>query len=220
MIAYNKTRGFTITRFFLSDFRRFIRVPPEETYDKLIRYIYSDTKAKRIHVRKEDVSVTAKLLNEIFGINMNICVIPEKEASTVRFNFRYRNFILFFFACLIPTVALTTVLGTMMLFFGVALLFVLTYMVGHAASHFLDLAIEFLFHLENEYSRRLLAESRRRWKSTPKDLDVLYAKLREKHIKTWGDTYVLKYKIDDYMRKGLTREEAIRKICEDEGVFI
>jgi hypothetical protein len=41
----------------------------------------------------------------------------------------------------------------------------------------------------------------------------------KRHIDTWGNTNVLKYKIEDYQSKGLTYEEAIIRIAEEEGVI-
>jgi len=65
----------------------------------------------------------------------------------------------------------------------------------------------------------MLAESRKRWQADPRSANALYKRLLEKHIKVWGDAHVLEYKISEYVKIGLTREEAIRKTAEEEGIF-
>jgi len=52
----------------------------------------------------------------------------------------------------------------------------------------------------------------------PKDVKKLYDKLVKKYLKTWGNINILEYKISEYIKLGLTREEAIRKTAEEEGI--
>ena len=73
---------------------------------------------------------------------------------------------------------------------------------------------------EKEYARQSLLKERERLRRSGVDVAALYEKLKRKHIETWGDINILKYKIEEYQSAGFTYEEAIIKIAEEEGVTV
>jgi hypothetical protein len=89
---------------------------------------------------------------------------------------------------------------------------------NNSAVSFLDMVNKTLPFVEKEFAHKALLADRERWKAQPQDTDTLYKKLNEKHINTWGDTKILEYKIAEYQTLGLTRNEAIRKAAEEEGI--
>jgi hypothetical protein len=102
---------------------------------------------------------------------------------------------------------------------GLASALILIYYIGHKINSFLIDLNNILLGLESEYTREKMSKDRARWESSPKSVDDLYRRLCEKYVKIWGSTYILEYKIKEYRGQGLTRDEAIRKISEEEGIF-
>jgi len=201
---------------FPSNLRKSIRVPVEQAYGVLSQVLeeISDRKKSggervfRVHISKG------------MGIILRIRLLPEGEFSSLEFNFDYRGFIFIILAALAILIGLSLLLSSFtLLVLGVIVMPILAYRASFTIERFLRDFYDILRGLEIEYSRRKLMEDRARWQRNPKNVDDLYKKLCEKHVKTWGDTYALKYKIEEYQRRGLTRDEAIRKIAEEEGIF-
>ncbi len=51
----------------------------------------------------------------------------------------------------------------------------------------------------------------------PKSSEELYGKLEKAYVKAHGSPSWLEDRINAYMKEGLSREEAIRRVAEDEG---
>lgn len=154
------------------------------------------------------------------GATLKMRVIPEGDVSSLEFEFSYRRLMLTILIALIILIALSVTLSSLIpLLLLLAAIPLLVYKTSLDINEFLRRVGDTLLGLEIEYQRRRLMEDRARWRSDKRNVEDLYRRLREKHIKTWGSTFTLEYKIREYERQGLTRDEAIRKIAEEEGIF-
>jgi len=200
--------------------RKFVRVPSKEVYNSLVYFLQKDLDASDVKSEEGTMRIKAKLKGiKAAGFTINICIFPENEASTIELSFSYRNFFVVAFALLIGAIVLSVALLSFVPFLGIILLFLLAYNLGSASGAFLSSVNDFLLLLERDSDQRLLVESRKRWQADLRKPEDLYERLLDKHIKVWGGAHVLEYKISDYMRMGLTREEAVRKVAEEEGIF-
>jgi len=200
---------------FPSNLRKFIRVPAEQTCEMLSQILEEirDVKTGGERVFKANIGKGV-------GVALKIRLLPEGEASSLEFNFNYRGLVSMILAVLAVSVGLSLSLSSFTpLILSVIGMPILVYRASFVIERFLSDFNNFLQGLEIEYNRRKLVEDRIRWQRNPKDANDLYKKLRKKHIKIWGSTYALEYKINEYQRQGLTRDEAIRKIAEEEGIF-
>ncbi|MEM1607197.1 MAG: hypothetical protein QXS05_04965 [Candidatus Bathyarchaeia archaeon] len=154
------------------------------------------------------------------GVTLKIWVIPEGEVSSLEFDFSYRRLTFTILIALIAFTALSLILSSFVPFLLIlAATPLLIYRISLEVNEFLRKISDTFSGLEVEYYRRKLMEDRARWRSDKRDIVALYRRLCEKHIKMWGSTFTLEYKIREYERQGLTRDEAIRKIAEEEGIF-
>lgn len=200
---------------FPSTFRKFVRIPIEQTYKALSQVLEEVYDEK---LGKEKIFKTN--IGKGVGVTVKIRLLPEGEISSLEFNFDYRGLILIILAVLAASIGLCLLISSFtLLVFNLIAIPVLTYRASFAIERFLSNFNEILRGLEIEYGRRKLMEDRMRWQRSPKNVNDLYKRLCEKYIKIWGDIYALKYKMEEYQSQGLTREEAIRKIAEEEGVF-
>ncbi|MEM1989587.1 MAG: hypothetical protein QW782_02995 [Candidatus Bathyarchaeia archaeon] len=156
-------------------------------------------------------------------------LIPEGEVSSIEFDFSYRRLIFAILALIASLIIVGLSLSSLMPPFLLATLsfvalsiislFIILWM-KEELNEFLKNINEILLALESEYSRRKLMEDKIRWRSASVDAEKLYRELHEKYIKTWGSAFILEYKIREYMdRLGLTRDEAIMKVSEEEGLL-
>lgn len=208
------------SRFFIGNVRKFVRVPSKEVYSSLLYLLEQDLDAS-VESEEETMLITAKLkgIAKVVGFTVHIRVLPESEASTLELSFSYRSFIFVAFALLISMIVLSTALLSMIPLVGIVVLSLLMHNLGSASSEFLRSVSDFLLLLERDRDQKLLAESRKRWQADSRKVDDIYKTLLDRHVKVWGDARVLDYKISEYMRTGLTREEAIRKVADEEGIF-
>lgn len=149
----------------------------------------------------------------------SVRVFAEDSVCTLKFNLSYRRIQYASLAVLIAVFGLSLVYNTFVPLVGAVLLLPLAYRASSNAWRFLNSVNEFLPHLESEHEHMAIAEARRRWQAEPKDTEALHRRLCEKHVKTWGNTHALEYKLAEYVRMGLTREESIRKTADEEGIF-
>jgi len=204
---------------FPSRSRKYVRLGAKEAYESIVFLLRENLKADMMEGKQtEPLSVKAKMGGAL-GVAVEVRVFPEGGVSALELSFSYRNLLLSSFFVFTAVIAVSLVLQTAIPLVGLALVPVLGYRMNSSARSFLDALNEALPHLERESARRALNEDRKRWQLEPKDADGLYRRLREKHTKTWGNTNVLEYKIAEYERQGLTRDEAIRKTAEEEGIY-
>jgi len=203
---------------FPSRSQRFVHLSPEQTYRSVI-HTARETLHAEIVGREEAETLSAKArLAGALGVSVNIRVFPEGAESTLELSFSYKGFLFAVVALLVAVVGVSMIGQTAVPGIGVALILPLAYRANSAAWRFLDAVNETLPHLEREHARKTLMEDRERWRLEPKDIEDLHRRLREKHIKTWGNTNILDYKLAEYQEQGLTRNEAIRKTAEEEGI--
>jgi len=165
----------------------------------------------------EASSFRAKMAGAV-GATLIVKIVSEGEVSVLDFRFSYGKFLLGAAAVFVAVICLSLLLGSLLPLLGSLLILVLAYNVNFAVLKFLNVLNETLPYLEREYARRALTEDRKRWQERPEDTEELYTRLREKHVKTWGNVNVLEYKITEYQTQGLTRNEAIRRAAEEEGI--
>ena len=203
---------------FPSRTRKYVRLSPIQAYESMIYLLRENVKADRIEGNEEQTpSIKARLGGPI-GVVVSFRVFSEGDVSTLDFSFSYRNFLFASFAVLVAVIALSLTLWTPIPGVGSVIILPLAYKANSSVRRLLSAVNETLPYIEQEYARRALMEDRKRWESEPKDTEELFRKLSEKHMRAWGNTNVLWYKINEYQRQGLKYDEAIRKIAEEEGV--
>jgi hypothetical protein len=198
---------------FPSRFQRFIRAPAgwlSEALSQVLSETYKGAGEERFF--KADIGKWT-------GVTLRIRLIPEGDASILDFIFVYRGLVLVILASLLIFIGLGILFSSMIPLIGLAIIPIMFYRAGFEIGNFLSNFNNILLGLEIEYSRKKIMEDRVRWQLNPKDIDDLYRRLCSKYIKVWGSTYALEYKISEYQKQGLTRDEAIRKISEEEGIF-
>jgi len=200
--------------------RRFIRVPCDEVYSSLVYFLEKDLNMGYVDREEETMIITTRLGKiRAIGLVTQVRVFAENEASTVELGFSYRSFFMAALAVLIAVIVASIAMFSIMPFLGLIIPVLLLFDLGKASGTFLNSVNDFLSVLERNREKTLLAESRRRWQADPRKTNEIYNKLLEKHVKTWGDGHVLEYKVSEYMKTGLTHEESIRRIAEEEGIF-
>ncbi len=199
---------------FPSRLRRFVRVPADYIYENLPRFL------SNMHEEESDgLKFFRANISGGVGAKIRVYVLPEGEVSLLDLRFDYRSLVLILIPLLIILVGLSLALSSIFPLFGVLLILLLIYRAGSAVENLLNDLSNILLGFEIEYARKKLMEERARWQQNPKDVSELYRRLCEKHIKTWGNTYALEYKINECQKEGLTREESIRRVAEQEGIF-
>jgi len=203
---------------FPSKSRKFVHLDAEQAFESLLYILREDFGAKNITtVKAETLSIRGRV-GGIFGVTVKVQVLPEGGVSALDFSFSYRNLLWLILIILAVALGLSSMLSTAITTVLLALILPPGYRTNATVRRFLDTVNEALPHLERESARKALIEDRKRWQMEPKDTEDLYRRLQEKHIKTWGNTKVLEYKIAEYESQGLTRNEAIRKASEEEGI--
>ena len=206
------------TLVFPSRTRKYVRLTPEQAYGSMLHLMRENMKAEIIEGSKAEApSFKAKLGGKI-GATASLRVISEGDVSTLEFSFSYRNAVYASLVVLAAVIGLSLVFWTPIPGVGSAIVLLFAFRANSAVVRFLDTMNEALPHIEREYARRALVEDRKRWESEPRDTEELFRRLSEKHLKTWGNTNVLWYKINEYQRQGLIYNEAVRKIAEEEGI--
>ncbi|MBS7634525.1 hypothetical protein KEJ34_03375 [Candidatus Bathyarchaeota archaeon] len=199
---------------FPSRLRRFVRVPADYIHENLPRFL------SNVHEEESDGSKFFRAnISGGIGAKLRVYVLPEGEVSSMDLRFDYRGLALILILLLVILIGLSLALSSITPLFGVLLILLLIYKVNFAVENLLNDLSNILLGFEIEYARKRLMEERARWQQNPKDVSELYRRLCEKHIKTWGNTYALEYKINEYQKEGLTKEESIRKVAEQEGIF-
>jgi len=200
---------------FPSVLQKFIRVPTKQVYEALSQFL------EEICNERSGGEKTFKAnIGKGVGVALKIQLLPEGEISLLMLKFDYRGLILIILASLAISIGLSLLTSSFIpLFLGVMFMPIFAYRTSFAIERFLNEFNKILRGLEIEYARRKLMEDRAKWQRNPKNINDLYKKLCKIHIKTWGNIYTLEYKIKEYQRQGLTRNEAIRKIAEEEGIF-
>ena len=203
---------------FPSRTRKYVRLTPEQAYESIFHLLRENVKADSIESSKEQTPSIKARLGGAIGVAVNIGIFSEGDVSTLLFDFSYRNLLFTSFALIVAVIALCLAFWTPIPGVGSAIVLPLAYKANLSVRRFLDVVNEALPYIEREYARRALAEDRKRWKLEPKDTEELFKKLSEKHMRTWGNTNVLWYKINEYQRQGLIYNEAVRRIAEEEGI--
>jgi hypothetical protein len=203
---------------FPSRTRKYVRLPVQQAYESVNSLVSEVSGSKTLESGKEARLVT-KIRLGVLGATVTIRVFPEGEVSALDLVFSYRRAIYAALAvCVIVILLGLSVFRSMYTILGFALVLPLIYSANSSAVEFLDLVNRTLPLIEKQFAYRALMADRERWKAQPKDTEALYRRLGEKHAKTWGTTRVLDYKIAEYQTQGLTRNEAIRKAAEEEGM--
>lgn len=204
---------------FPSRSRRFIRVTAKQAYESLVPFIESDLGAVKTQSEGDESSFIGARVGGAFGVAVNVRISAEDGTCALELGFRYGRSQFMVFIILVAAFGLSLFYGTLIPLAGIVLILPIAYKANSSAQRFLAGVNEFLPHLEAEYARLALEEERRRWQEQPKDTTALYRRLCDKHVKVWGDTHALEYKLKEYENRGLTREEAIRKTADEEGIF-
>jgi len=204
---------------FPSKLRKFVRLAPNQAYLSMVHLMRENLGTLNVEGEEEEKLIIRAKIGGALGVAVNMQVFPEGDASTLEFSFGYRNILFISVIALIALTGCSLIFGTPVPMLGAVLILPLAYKANFAVMSFLGAVNEALPHLEQEYARLALMEDRKRWQLESKDTEALYRRLREKHIKTWGNTNVLEYKIAEYERQGLTHNEAIRKTAEEEGIY-
>jgi len=206
-------------RWFPSRIQKFVRLTSKQAYESLLYLTGRKIGAENFQSETEEKPYVEAKIGGAIGAVVSIRILPEDGACTLVFSFSYEVPLVTILAVLAAVVALSLILNTVVPMVGLIIVLPLILWVNAGVSRFLDTVNETLPRLEEEYAHMALMEARKRWQREPKDTEALYRKLCKKHVKTWGKTYALDYKIAEYEKQGLTREEAVRKTADEEGIF-
>ena len=204
---------------FPSSRRRYVRIPPEPLFRYIIHLLREDLGLKDADIQKKGGLTLEINLGGKLGANLKAWITSEGEISVLHLHFRYGRFLLLASIIFLAAVALSISLGTFLPMLLVTALFPMAYNANLEALRFLDVLNETMPFLEREYNRLSLLRGRDRWRKYKEKSKELYDKLCKRHVSIWGDVNVLKYKIEEYQSLGLTYEEAIIKIAEEEGLL-
>lgn len=197
-----------------SRFQKFIRVPAGHVCE-VLRQTLTDVEERG----EGEWRIFQAIVEGGIGAKVNVCIMPEGELSSLNIKFSYQKPFLILIMFLIVFIGLSITVSPFLLIVGIMVIMALAYKIDSAVKRLLNSLNETLNGLEIEYIREKLREERLRWQQSPKNISELYRRLCEKHVKIWGNTFILEYKIRELQKTGLTREEAIRKIAEEEGIF-
>jgi hypothetical protein len=204
---------------FPSRIRKYVQLTGPQAHES-IKGLVNEVSGSKILSSNQGETLTTKMrLDGIFGASVTVNVISEGDVSALDIIYSYRRAmsIAFIVGTIIISLGLLVFRNTLTVV-GFALVIPLIFHANNSAVNFLDVLNKTLPFIEKEVAQKALSADRERWKAQPKDTEDLYRRLSEKHIKTWGNTKVLEYKIAEYKIQGLIRDEAIRKAAEEEGV--
>lgn len=210
---------FMLPPMFPSSRRRYVRAPPRYVYEYILHILREEIGVNEEEIKPLDRSTLKISLGGRIGVGLTVEISQEGEISLLSLRFRYRRILLSAALLLIAAVGLSLLFGSPLVLLIAAAILPIAYHASLEAVRFLDVLNETLPFLEEEYSRRALIKDRERWKKHLSRVQEIYEKLLKRHIDIWGNANVLKYKIEDYQSKGLTYEEAIIRIAEEEGVI-
>jgi hypothetical protein len=204
---------------FPSRIRKYVRLTGPQAHES-INGLVNEVPSSKILSSSQGETLTTKMrLDGIFGASVTVNVISEGEVSALDFVFSYRRVMSIAFIVGTIIISLGLVFRNTLTVVGFALVIAFIFHVNNSAVNFLDVLNKTLPFIEKEVAKKALSADRERWKAQPKDTEDLYRRLSEKHVKTWGNTKVLEYKIAEYKIQGLTRDEAIRKAAEEESII-
>jgi len=199
--------------------RKYVRLTGPQAHES-INSLVNEVPGSKILSSSQGETLTTKIrLDGIFGASVTVNVISEGDVCALDIIYSYRRAmsIAFIIGTIIISLGLLVFRNTLTVV-GFALVIPLIFHANNSATNFLDVLNKTLPFIEKEVAQKALSADRERWKAQPKDTEKLYRRLSEKHVKTWGNTKVIEYKISEYKIQGLTREEAIRKAAEEEGI--
>ena len=200
---------------------KFIRVPSRRVYRDLSYFLQEELGASNVENQEDSLLIIAKKgIMNVITIKIEIRIQPEGEASKIDLNFGYRNFLAAALAVLSFLILLSAVSLSFIPLLAIIPLIMLMQILGSGAvTSFTASISEFLLLLEKSHEKEQLDEARRRWQADTRGISDLYERLVAAHTEIWGHTRVLEYKISEYTEQGLTKEEAIRKVAEEEGAL-
>ena len=204
---------------FPSKTRKYIRLTPKHALESLTYLLKEASNDGNIETEQENGLAVKANLGGALGPEVKVKILPEGEVSALDFTFKYTRFLTAAITTAIILILVSIFYRSVLPVLGIFLIATLAYKVNASAVGFLSSVNKTLPYIEREFQRQILMKDRERWRKQPKNIDNLYARLRRKHIATWGNTNVLEYKIAEYQTQGLTRDEAIRKTAEEEGIY-
>jgi len=204
---------------FPSNKQRYFRVPSEYAYECIVDILKRNLKLSDAEIKHLDSLTLKANLGGKVGVNLKVQIIPEGSISILNIRFSYGKLVILASFLIAMMVILSFLFSNPAPMMILLVLVPIIYRVRFNVTRFLNALNEGLPLLEREYLRQALLENRARWQKHLKDAEELYEKLRKKHIETWGSINVLRYKIEEYQSMGLTYEEAIIKISEEEGIL-
>jgi len=199
--------------------RRYMRVPSEYAYDCIVHILRENLGIKNEEIKHLDNLTLKTNLGGKIGATLTIQIDREGEISVLNLSFSYRKIAILAASLFAATIILSLFLNSPLPLLGTGVFIPVAYQANLESVKFLDVLNEILPFIEEEYAHQILLKDRERWRKSGRDVRSLYEKLREKHMETWGNTNVLRYKIKEYQSIGLTYEEAVMKIAEEEGII-
>jgi len=196
-----------------------MRVPPEYAYECIVHILRENLEINDEKIKHLGNLTLKTTLGGKMGANLTIQIDREGEISLLNLRFNYRKIAVLAVSLFGAVIILSLFFNSPLLMLGAAVFLPVAYQTNLEVVRFLDVLNEILPFLEQEYARQILLKDRERWRKSQRDIRALYEKLRKKHIETWGNTNVLRYKIEEYQSIGLTYDEAIMKIAEEEGII-
>jgi hypothetical protein len=220
-LANNSQETHPYTRYLLfpSRTRKYVRITAQQAYESANSLLGEISGSEILESSQDQTLMTKARLDGGFGATVTIRVFPEGDVSALDLAFSYGRAM--YAAVAVGVIIILVgllVIQSIFIISGFLFLIPIIYIANYSAVRFLDLVNKTLPFIEKEFALKALMADRERWEAQPKDTEALYKRLGEKHLKTWGNTKVLEYKIKEYQTLGLSRNEAIMKTAEEEGV--
>ncbi len=204
---------------FPSSRHRYVKVPPRYLYQYILHILRKKIELDEEKIKPTNGSALTANLGGKIGVNLTVNISQEGDISLLSLRFRYGRIITSAALLLIAAAGLSLLFSSPLFLLITAAVLPIAYHANLEAVKFLDILNETLPFFEEEYSRQSIMKDKEKWKRHMKKVRKIYEKLVKKHMDVWGDTNILNYKIKNYQSRGLTYEESIIMIAEEEGVI-
>ena len=205
---------------------RVVNFKVDEAYQHILNFIETLQEGKndlqiKVVEDKGPSHIKAKIM---YGL-LEISISPRDGESIIDFNFNFDEWL--------RRMYIVTVFGSFWyILLGILLDFrILALALFHLS--FISWAKERTRTIENKFMERLDSflsggvrakpkievEGKPRLELPPETLDALYQRLVDRYSRIYGRSRsALEYRIEEYMMGGLSREEAIKRLAEEEGI--
>ena len=197
---------------------RIVNLRRYETYQRLLEFIRKPEIKKRFRIRLVDSKEPSYIKIKMGPLSsLDVRILPQNGRSRMEFNFDFSPFL----SLIIFSIAVLLLVGLSrpgyMYIYLLAIIPLIQYCPKETVKNFMERLDSFFIQLPTEVTLGFKveeAEERR-----PLDVDTLYERLTRRYDAAYGrGVWMVDRKIQSYMKEGLSREEAIGRLAEEEGL--